>query len=156
MHVLFVCTGNTCRSPLAEGIMRAMLADRGVVGISVSSAGTGAMGGEPASEGSYLVALEQDIDLSTHRARRLTADLVESADLILTMSSQHAEAARAMGGDDRVHLLGEYAGRSGDAAEVLDPFGAELDLYRETGVELRALIEDALERLEREAGRDQG
>lgn len=156
MRVLFVCTGNTCRSPLAEGIMRAMLADRGVVGISVSSAGTGAVGGEPASEGSYLVALEQGIDLSTHRARQLSADLVESADLILTMSAQHAEAARALGGDERVHLLGEYAGRRGDAAEVLDPFGADLDLYRETGIELRALIEDALERLEREAGRDQG
>ncbi len=156
MHVLFVCTGNTCRSPLAEGIMRAMLAERGMVGIAVSSAGTSAPGGEPASEGSYLVALEQGIDLSTHRSRPLDQGLVESADLILTMSPHHAEAARALGGGDRVHLLGEYAGRNTEDAEVLDPFGADLEMYRETGIELRALIEDTLERMEREAGRDQG
>ena len=74
-RVVLVCTGNTCRSPLAEALLRQALAARGVTGVEVSSAGTGAWEGAPASEGAYLVALEHGLDLSGHRARLLTSEV---------------------------------------------------------------------------------
>ena len=153
--VLFVCTGNICRSPLAEVLLRHALGDRGVEGIDVSSAGTGAWDGAPASEGAYLVGVESGLDLSSHRARLLTRDLVQDADLILTMARHHRARVYELGGEGKVHILGEYAGKRGDAAEVADPFGGDIELYRETYRELHALIAVIAERLAREtAGGD--
>ena len=150
MKILFVCTGNTCRSPMAEAMMRHMLEERGVGEIDVISAGTGAYDGAPASEGAYLVGLENGIDLSSHRAQRLTRDLVSQADLILAMSPQHRDRAMDLGSGDKVFLLGSYAGRTGEEASVNDPFGAELDEYRTTFRELESLIQAAISRLQAE------
>jgi protein-tyrosine-phosphatase len=147
MHVLFVCTGNTCRSPMAEGLMREALASRGVDQVTVSSAGTGAWDGAPVSEGAYLVGLEHGLDLSGHRAQLLTRDLVKSADLILTMSAQHRARVAEMGGEDKVRVLGEYVGRDESRAEVSDPFGSDLASYRETYDELQELIGLVVSRL---------
>ena len=89
MKILVVCTGNTCRSPLAEVTLRRAVSDVGLEGVEVSSAGTGAFVGEPASEGSYLVALEQGLDLAAHRARVVTREMVAESYLILAMSRGH-------------------------------------------------------------------
>lgn len=147
MRILIVCTGNTCRSPLAEALLRRALAERGVERVEVASAGTGAWDGAPASEGSYLVALEHGLDLSAHRSRELTPELVRSADLILAMSPGHVARVEALGGAGRTLLLGEYAGRRGDAAQVADPFGAELEAYRRTFEDLAALIPAVADRV---------
>ncbi len=153
MNVLVVCTGNTCRSPLAEVLLRSALQPRDDV--TVVSAGTGAWEGAPASEGAYLIGLENGLDLSAHRAQMLTRELVASADLILTMSRHHAARVADLGGGGRVHLLGEFAGRSGPRAEVIDPFGGELDNYREAYAELAELTAGVAARLTAERTGDQ-
>lgn len=150
MNILFVCTGNTCRSPMAEAIMRHALEERGVEEVVVSSAGTGAFDGAPASEGAYLVALERGLDLSNHRARRLTPELVSQADLVLTMSAQHRDRVADLGGEGKAFLLGTYAGRKGEEAAVNDPYGATLDEYRVTYEELDRLVQLVIARLEAE------
>ena len=152
-RILLVCTGNICRSPLAAALMQRAVQERGVDGIEVSSAGTGAWDGAPASEGAYLVGLEQGLDLSGHRARLLTRDLVEQSDLILTMARHHRARVDELGGEGRVFVLGEYAGRAGDAAEVSDPFGGDLEVYRDTCAELSGLVAAAVDRIVTEAGR---
>ena len=148
--ILLVCTGNICRSPLAAALLQRALTERGIEGMDVSSAGTGAWDGAPVSEGAYLVGLERGLDLSAHRARLLTRELIEQADLVLTMARHHRARVDELGGEGRVFVLGEYAGREGDEAEVSDPFGGDLEVYRDTCVELEALIEAAVERIVKE------
>jgi protein-tyrosine-phosphatase len=132
---------------MAEALMRRELEARGKDEIEISSAGTGAFDGAPASEGAYLVTLESTMDLSSHRARMITSDIVDEADLILTMARHHSERVLELGGEGKTFLLGEYAGRSGPEVEVPDPFGSDLEVYRETFQELEGLVRDAAERL---------
>jgi len=147
VRILLVCTGNICRSPMAEAIAHRLLHGRGRDDVTVSSAGTAAQDGAPASEGAYLIALERGLDLSAHRARQITSDLVAAADLVLGMSPHHVERALALGGDGKSHLLGEYAGRPAADAQIDDPFGGDLDEYRATFERLEALLVEALARL---------
>src|SRR5204862_181128 len=149
-RILLVCTGNICRSPLAAALLERALTERGIEGIAVASAGTGAWDGAPVSEGAYLVGLERKLDLSGHRARLLTRELVESAELVLTMARHHRARVDELGGEGRVFVLGEYAGREGDEAEVSDPFGGDLDVYRDTCTELEGFIQAAVERIVKE------
>lgn len=146
-RVLLVCTGNICRSPLAEAIMRRELTALGRDDITVTSAGTGAWDGAPASEGAYLVGLEHGLDLSAHRARLLTRDLAERADVVLTMARHHRARVQELGGEGRTFVLGEYSGRTGPQAEVSDPFGGDLEVYRDTYAELEELVRLAVKRL---------
>ncbi|HXI66280.1 MAG TPA: low molecular weight protein arginine phosphatase [Gemmatimonadales bacterium] len=149
-RILLVCTGNICRSPLAAALLERALGERAAEGITVSSAGTGAWDGAPVSEGAYLVGLERGLDLSGHRARLLTRELVEGADLILTMARHHRARVDELGGEGRVFVLGEYAGREGDEVEVSDPFGGDLEVYRDTCSELEGLLQAAVERIVKE------
>lgn len=153
-QVLFVCTGNICRSPLAAAMTRAQLAQRGRDDVTVSSAGTGAWEGQPASEGAYLIGLERELDLSDHRAQLLTRDLLTGVDLVFTMARHHRQRVEDLGGETKVHVLGEYAGYDGPEAEVADPFGGDLDVYRDTYRELERFVGEAVKRLEGELARE--
>jgi len=147
MTVLVVCTGNICRSPMAAALLQHLLQARGIDDIEVRSAGTAPWDGAPASEGSYLVSLEHGLDLSSHRSRQLTTDIVADAGLILGMSTSHVDRAIRLGGEGKSYLLGEYAGEPAEDAEVADPFGGEIEEYRVTYDRLRSLLEAALPRL---------
>jgi protein-tyrosine-phosphatase len=147
MKVLFVCSGNTCRSPLAAAAFRRLLDESGRNDIEVASAGTGAYEGSPASEGAYLVAIEAGLDLSSHRARLLDRDMVAEADLILAMSKGHLSRVERLGGAGKAHLLSEYAGYSGDELDIRDPYGGDVEGYRQTLVQLTRLLSPARDRL---------
>ncbi len=144
-RILLVCTGNICRSPMAESIMIQEFNDRGE-DVEILSAGTGAWDGASASEGAYLVSLENKLDLSPHRAALLTRDLVEQADLIFTMERHHWLRVEELGGSGKTFLLGEYAGETGADAEVSDPFGSNLPVYRDTFAEIQQLVRAAVDR----------
>lgn len=143
-RILFVCSGNTCRSPLAEVIARD-LAGRtlgvpaaGVLahGLHFASAGTAAAAGEPASEGSLAAAAELDLDLSGHQSQPLDREMVARADRIFCMGQSHRRAilAEVPGAADKVELLRQ------DGRDIGDPFGANLSTYRRTRDEIRAAI----------------
>ena len=147
MRLLFVCTGNTCRSPLAEAIARREAIERGLADVEVSSAGTSAWEGAPASDGALLVALERGLDLSMHRAQQLSRELVQSHDVVLAMGPHHLERAEALGGEGRTHLLTAFAGGHAAGRAINDPFGGDLDQYRETLAELQSEIRRVFDRL---------
>ena len=159
-RLLFVCTGNTCRSPLAEALTREALDERGWEGgVEVRSAGVAAAPGGRASEGSLEVARKHGLSLEGHRSSPLSAEMADWADLILTMSPSHLGAVAMAGGGDRVAVITEFAARQEareadprEAARIAggvpDPFGGDQEAYEATYRALEELVEKVLDRLE--------
>ena len=116
--ILFVCLGNICRSPLAEGIARAYVNEKGL-DFLLDSAGTGSWHiGEPPCEGSQKVARMHGIDISAHRARQVTKEDMEKFDIIVALDSKNKADLEAMGAKE-VRKLGDF-GYHG--ADVPDPY----------------------------------
>ncbi len=128
MNVLFVCTGNTCRSPMAEGLLRALTKEND--NIYVLSGAIQTREGMPASENAIRVMDERGIDLRRHTSANINADVLNEADLVLTMTEAHKQAIIEYFGDDfelKTQPLLAYIGIGGN---VTDPYGGNLEVYR--------------------------
>lgn len=146
-RILFVCSGNTCRSPLAEAIAKRLVSISGRTDVEVSSAGTHANDGSAASDGSLLVGMERGLDLSAHRSRLLTREMVVANDLVLAMTPLHRARVKELDPEANVHLLVGFASGEGDGPAVQDPFGGDLGAYRKTADELERELTELMKRI---------
>lgn len=133
---------------MAEAIARRLVQEAGRSDIGVESAGTQAWDRSPASDEALLVGVERNLDLSGHRARRLTPEIVSSADLILAMSPTHLAEVREMDPNAKnVHLFAGYGIPGSKGHSIADPFGGNLEDYRATADELERELKEILERI---------
>lgn len=142
--VLLVCTGNTCRSPMAEGLMK-KLAKEKKVAMEVSSAGFCA-DDFPASDLAIEVMEEVGISIKEHRSQHLSIELIEEADLILTMTHSHKESllSAVPSGKDKTMTLAEWAGETED---VSDPYGGTITDYQSCRDQIKTLLEKGWEKI---------
>lgn len=160
MRILFVCTGNTCRSPMAEVLSRRILGTLDLGPVEVRSAGVSTGNGMRASEGARRAVSRHGLSLEEHSSTVLTEDLVEWADKILVMGPGHLQMVYLFGGEEKTHLLGAFANgtdKEGGSMEtgsqtVPDPFGGNDALYERTFETLEEYVESALRRLGEERG----
>ncbi len=156
--IMFVCTGNTCRSPMAEGGLRKLLENRGIANITVFSSGTGAATGFPPTTYAAEAARIWNADITSHRSQPLTAELIGRADLILTMSSAHCREVIRLQPEARskTFMLKNYPEPGCNGEDVDDPIGASLDIYNQTFIEIGEELGRILPLLEEEAHKRQG
>ncbi|MEJ2695723.1 MAG: hypothetical protein P8013_03665 [Candidatus Sulfobium sp.] len=129
INILAVCTGNICRSPMAEGILSGM--PEIFPGVRASSAGTHALEGNAPSEFSVVACREQGIDISSHRAKRLDGNIIERSDLVVCMEPVHVELVLSLdiSAADRIYNLADFSDRN--LGKIADPYGCSLREYRQ-------------------------
>ena len=138
MHITFICTGNTCRSPMAEGIARRMIRENCPdSGITVASAGLATYNGAPASQHAIDVCGEIGIDLTNHRSQRLNPEIAEKTDRFAVMTESHRRILLQCGiPDDKIAVLGD----------ISDPYGGDEDEYRACRDQLLHEVDGLLKR----------
>lgn len=148
-NILLVCTGNTCRSPMAEGLARRILSDitmkkRGSESTwKVESAGVACFGASPPTTEAVRALQKYGIDISNHRSRALTKDMVDKASVIYAMAQHHVDAILEFepGADQKTQLLDP------DGNDIADPIGMGQDFYDKTAKMLEKLLKMRLNEL---------
>lgn len=154
MNLLFVCTGNTCRSPAAEVLARAEADRLGLRDVGTASAGSFAFPDQPAAGVSIAVARERGLDLESHRSRELGLELLEWATHVITMTGSHARAVHQLAPEASVYLLTDFlpSDHPAHGQGIVDPFGGDLEVYEQTYRELDEAVEALFARLSGDAG----
>ncbi|MCD6290174.1 MAG: low molecular weight protein arginine phosphatase [Anaerolineae bacterium] len=150
--ILFVCTGNLCRSPMAAGLMRRRLAAVGLDGqVQVRSAGIFAIPGRPASASAVQVMAERGVDISQHRSKTLELQDLEQADIVLVMEEAHRRSIFNWAPHllRKVFLLSEMVGEHYD---VTDPYMGTVEEYRRRADEIEALLDAGFDSILKYAG----
>ncbi len=144
--ILFVCTGNTCRSPMAAAMLEDMAEKKGL-DIEVQSAGIFAFAGDRPSNEAIEVLEEENIDISEHRTKLVTKKMLEEVDLVLTMTFSHKETLlfKYPFISGKIYTLKEYV--YGVEEDVCDPYGGGLKVYEEVRKELEVLIKKLIEKI---------
>ena len=149
MKIVFVCTGNTCRSPMAQGLFRKILngLDIRIEGIKVSSCGLRAVKNQLVSKNAVIAMEDYGVDISMHRAKPLRETHVNEADLLFTMTQAQAASIKKLypAMKDNTFSLSEYAGL--DNIEIEDPFGADLGTYKKCAADIYSLLLMASEKI---------
>ncbi|MCM8766439.1 MAG: low molecular weight protein arginine phosphatase [Candidatus Omnitrophica bacterium] len=139
-HILFVCTGNSCRSVMAAGLLKKMLKDK-ADNFVIKSAGTSALEGMSASSEAQKTMLKEGIDISAHRSLRLTKEMIEEADLILVMEEAHRNVILNIypEAEKKVYLLRSFAENISEPTDwgILDPIGKPPEVYEEVLIVLK-------------------
>lgn len=147
-RLLFVCTGNLCRSPVAEVIFNALAEERRLPW-GAESAGLAAVQGQPVPDNVALAMQEIGFDASTHRARKVRSRMIGSADLVLAMTPRQKEKLVGLAGsraEDNLYTLPEYLGE-GETGEVPDPHGYPLSTHRASVRRIHDYMEKLVEQL---------
>lgn len=149
-NILIVCTGNICRSPMAEGILRRLLAERQLDQIKVTSGGLYALPGNRVSRLAQLVAQEYHVDLAQHRARLVSSKLMDWADLVLVMEPVHRESLIACYPEakHKVFLMRHFADVGSSVRPIADPYGLQYESYRFCWLDLEEAVKGLLHYLE--------
>lgn len=147
-RVLFVCTGNLCRSPLARALFERLAADAKLAVDSLSAGLHAQPGARPPAE-ALAIAKEAGLDLSGHAASPVSREIVETADLVLVAERFQASELRALypGDADKIRLLSDFAAGRHRGREIADPFGCPLPYYRTSLAEIRECVEGLVRRL---------
>jgi protein-tyrosine phosphatase len=132
VNIVVICTGNICRSPMGEGLLRDRWAKTGRTDLKVTSMGTHGLDNQPASEYARLVCGEHGIDISGHRSRQLMSDELAASHLIFTMEQVHKEFVNMFFPrvSDRIFLLGAWPGKETRKCNIEDPMGGTMKAYR--------------------------
>jgi len=139
--IMFVCTGNTCRSPMAHGILQSMIDSENIEPAEVISTGTGTLDGYPVSLNSTAAAAKDGVDISHHHSLALTPELIKGSDLILTMAYQHLFGVISMypEADGKVFMLKAFPdSEPSPELSVHDPIGTDFENYQNTYNEIKA------------------
>ena len=139
MNIVFVCTGNICRSPMAEGLFKKLLEECGREDITCSSAGLAAPEGSPASINAKIAAQELGVDISEHRSRLLTRAIARDADMIVCMTQDHYDILNRIIPEEKLYILG---------GGIDDPYGCDLEVYRACAEKIKNSLPILLDRIE--------
>lgn len=142
-HILVVCTGNICRSPMAVGLLRDRLEASGHEDVVVESAGIYGLHESPAAPYAQQVMRDRDIDISDHSSRQLTIDMVRRADIILVMEQHHRWFIRSQAKEykDKVLLMSQLVGEEYD---IRDPYQGSRRQYEYIAAELEGIVDAGL------------